>query len=118
MQPAAPAAPPSSVRVRLARLALDAALATPGVVSGTDGPLRVWVTVEQGRRFPGVVAVVRADGLVEITLHLVAAPVPLHPLGDAVRARVERDAGAAALADRLGPVDIAFEDLAEPGAAP
>jgi hypothetical protein len=37
--------------------------------------------------------------------------VALHPLGDAVRARVERDVAVVGLADRLGPVDIAVEDV-------
>jgi len=32
-------------------------------------------------------------------------------LADAVRARVERDVAIAGLADRLGPVDVAVEDI-------
>lgn len=104
--------------MQLARLALDAALATPGVVSGSEGPLRSWVTLENGQRLPGVVAAEQADGLVGVTLHLVVEPVPLHPLADGLRSRIEAGAAAGPLAGRLGPVDIAFEDLGQPGAVP
>ena len=110
-----PSAPPSD-RVRLARLALDAALATDGVDGGTDGPVRMWVTVEQGQRYPGVTAYVTADGTHDVGLHLVVEPVPLHPLAEAIRSRAEADVAAAGLAGRLGSIDIAFEDLASPGA--
>lgn len=104
--------------MQIARLALDAALGTPGVVSGSEGPLRSWVTIENGQRLPGVVAAEQADGLVGVTLHLVVEPVPLHPLADGLRTRIEAGAAAGALAGRLGPVDIAFEDIGQPGAIP
>lgn len=103
--------------MQIARLALDAALGTPGVVSGSEGPLRSWVTIENGQRLPGVVAAEQADGLVGVTLHLVVEPVPLHPLADGLRTRIEAGAAAGALAGRLGPVDIAFEDIGQPGAS-
>ena len=106
-----PSAPPSD-RVRLARLALDAALATDGVDGGTDGPVRMWVTVEQGQRYPGVTATVTPDGTHDVALHLVVDPVPLHPLADAIRTRAASDVAAAGLAEALGSIDIAFEDLA------
>ena len=51
------------------------------------------------------------DGRYQLSVHLVAAMVALRPLADAVRARVERDAAIAGLADRLGPVDVAVEDV-------
>ena len=108
-----PSAPPSD-RVRLARLAFDAALATAGVDAGTDGPVRMWVTVDQGQRYPGVTASVTADGTHEVALHLVVDPVPLHPLAAAIRSRAEADVAAAGLAGQLGSIDIAFEDLASP----
>jgi hypothetical protein len=83
------------------------------VESGTDGPLKLWVTVDQGQRHPGVLAAVLPDGRHQVSLHLVVAPVPLHPLADDIRAQIDADAAAAGLSDRLGPVDVAFEDLAE-----
>ena len=106
-----PVAPPTD-RVRLARLALDAALAVDGVEAGTDGRVKLWVTVDQGQRYPGVMASVLPDGTHSVGLHLVVAPVPLRPLAEAIRERVRVDVEAAGLAERLGPVDIAFEDLA------
>jgi hypothetical protein len=112
-----PSAPPSD-RVRLARLALDAALAQDGVASGTDGPFKLWVTLDQGQRYPGVMASVLPDGTHSVRLHLVVEPVPLHPLADKIRERVVADATAAGLEDRLGPVDVVFEDLADPDGAP
>jgi hypothetical protein len=113
-----PDTPPSD-RVRLARLALDAALAMDGVEAGTDGPVKLWVTVDQGQRYPGVLASVLPDGTHSVGLHLVVAPVPLLPLADAIRERVRADAAAVGLEERLGPVDVVFEDLADaPGAAP
>ena len=51
------------------------------------------------------------DGRYQLSVHLVAAMVALRPLADAVRARVDRDVAIAGLADRLGPVDVAVEDV-------
>lgn len=107
-----------SERVRLARLAEQAARGVPGVVGGLEGRVRLWVTVDRGERIPGVVVAAVGEGRHAVTLHLIARPVPLHPLGDSVRAAVETAADVAGLATALGPVDVAFEDLAEePGAA-
>jgi hypothetical protein len=39
--------------------------------------------------------------------------VPLHALGDAVLARIERRSQAAGLADVLGTVSVSFEDVVE-----
>lgn len=90
----------------------------PGVVGGDEGRLRLWVTVDRGERIPGVVVAALGDGRHAVTLHLIAEPVPLHPLADSVRAAVERAAAAGSLSAALGPVDVAFEDIAQPGTAP
>ena len=101
----------ASVRLRLAAVARAAALATRGVVGLDAGPARMSMTASQGLRVDGVVCVALPDGRYQVSVHLVAAMVALRPLADAVRTRVERDAAVAGLADRLGPVDIAVEDV-------
>ena len=97
----------------LARLALESALATDGVVSTDAGPIGVRVTRGGGERLPGVVAVARADGRYGIELHLVTLVVPLHPLAERVRAGVEQAARAVGLTESLGPVDITIDAIAE-----
>jgi hypothetical protein len=83
----------ASVRLRLAAVARAAALATRGVVGLDTRRAGMRMTVSAGLR---------------------AAMVALRPLADAVRARVERDVAIAGLADRLGPVDVAVEDVQAP----
>ncbi|MBA2566876.1 MAG: hypothetical protein ACR2IN_05615 [Thermoleophilaceae bacterium] len=96
----------------MARLALDAARSLDGVVDSTSGRGR-WVTPDRNGVVPGAIAVVRADGRFDVELHLVADLVPLHPLGERIRDRVERDARVAGVADLIGPVHVAFEDVDE-----
>ena len=101
----------ASVRLRLAAVARAAALATGGVVGLDAGRAGMRMTASAGRRVDGVVCVALPEGRYQVSVHLVAAMVALRPLADAVRARVERDVGRAGLADRLGPVDVAVEDI-------
>jgi hypothetical protein len=101
----------ASVRLRLAAVARAAALATRGVVGLDAGRAGMRMTGSAGRRVDGVVCVALPDGRYQVSVHLVAAMVELYPLADAVRARIERDAAVAGLADRLGPVDVAVEDV-------
>ena len=107
----------ASERVRLARLALDAALGVEGVVSSDAGPLGAWVTADGEERLPGVVVTALAGGGYGAELHLVTAVVPLLPLADRVRSEVERAASSAGLADVLGPVGVAIEDVVVPDQA-
>jgi hypothetical protein len=109
--------PAPSPRVRLARLALDSALAVEGVVAGHAGPHGVGTVEDAGRHLRGVTAAALPGGRYEVGLHLVAAPVPLRPLAERVRERVHRAAARLALEDRLGPVNVAFEDLLDPAEA-
>src|SRR5688572_24383943 len=113
MPVASPAEIPASasVRLHLAAVARAAALATRGVVGLEAGPAGMSMTASAGLRVDGVVCVALPDGRYQVSVHLVAGMVALHPLGDAVRARVERDVAVVGLADRLGPVDIAVEDV-------
>jgi hypothetical protein len=113
MPVASPAEVPASasVRLRLAALARAAALATGGVVGLDAGRAGMRATASEGLRVEGVVCAALADGRYQLSVHLVAAIVALRPLADAVRARVEREVARAGLADRLGPVDVAVEDV-------
>ena len=101
----------ASMRLRLAALARAAALATPGVIGLDAGRTGMRMTASAGLRVDGVVCVALPDGRYQVSVHLVAAMVELHALADAVRARVERDVASAGLSDRLGPVDVAVEDV-------
>jgi hypothetical protein len=103
----------TSVRLRLATLARAAALSTPGVVGLDAGRVGLRMTASEGVRVDGVVCAARSDGRYQVSIHLVATMVSLRSLADAVRARVERDVAVAGLADRLGPVDVAIEDVQE-----
>jgi hypothetical protein len=105
-----------SPRVELARVALTAALAVDGVVAGNTGPGGFYVTGEGPGQLAGVVAVAEPEGRYSIDLYVTAGLVPLHALGDAVRARVHEAAAAAGMADRLGQVGVAIIDVAEPRA--
>ena len=101
----------ASVRLRLAAFARAAALATRGVVGLDAGRAGMRMTASEGLRVDGVVCAAMPDGRYQVSVHLVAAMVPLRQLADAVRARIERDAAIAGLADRLGPVDVGVEDV-------
>ena len=74
----------------------------------------VQMTASDGLRVDGVVCAALPGGRYQATVHLVVAMVPLRPLADAVRARVQRDVTIAGLAERLGPVDIVVEDVRMP----
>ena len=105
---------PPSTRVRMARLALETALAVPGVAGGHGGRMGLAFTNDAGERLQGVIATALPGGKVGLELHLVADLVPLYPLADAVRERVTGAAAAAGLAGALGPVDVAIDDVVDP----
>jgi hypothetical protein len=100
-----------TARVRLARAALQAALAVPGVVRGEAGGGVPRVTLDATGRLDGVLAVAQPDGRYAIELRLVARLVPLQALAEAVRARVRTAAARAELDASLGEVDVEFADL-------
>ena len=101
------------MRLRLAALARAAALSTRGVVGLDAGRVGLRMTASEGLRVDGVVCAALPDGRYQVSVHLIATMVSLRELADAVLARVERDAAFAGLADRLGPVDVAIEDVGE-----
>lgn len=114
----APPPAPRSVRVRLARVALEAALGISGVAEGHAGRVGIAFTNDAGERLWGVIATAAPDGSVSVELHLVAELVPLVELGDAVRAAVVAAASATGLAESLARVDVRFEEVTAPSAAP
>lgn len=89
----------------------------PGVVSGHGGRAGLAFVNDGGERLQGVIATTLPDGRVGLELHLATELVPLPPLGDTVRTAVAGAVASAGLADRLGPVDVRFEDVLEPGEA-
>jgi hypothetical protein len=105
----------SSPRVALARLALQAALAVPGVVAGDAGPHGLRVTAEPSGGFlVGVSVTAESDGRYAVDLRLVARLAPLMPLGETVRRRVHEGARRLDLADRLGTVNVEFASVIDP----
>jgi len=104
-----------SERVALARLALAAALAQPGVVGAQAGAGLPRVTsTRSGSLLSGVAVFAAAGGRYEVDLRLVAELVPLDQLADRVRARLATAAKRKGLAALLGAVNIEFVDLAAP----
>lgn len=71
------------------------------------------MTVAEGGNAVGVVAAARPGGRFDLSLALVARPVSLHRLADAVRGRIGDVVSRAGLGDTLGQIDVAFEDLLE-----
>ncbi|UJA19088.1 hypothetical protein HJD18_01950 [Thermoleophilia bacterium SCSIO 60948] len=100
-----------SDRAALARLAHEAALATPGVAGASRGPGASYRTQTGGYVLDGVSVIVAADGSYRVGLCLVAAPTPLHDLAIEIRRRIARDVATAGV-DAPGAVDIRFDDLA------
>ncbi|MFZ0040601.1 MAG: hypothetical protein WAK93_04785 [Solirubrobacteraceae bacterium] len=96
----------SSGRLRLARVAHDAALGVPGVLNTDAGPLGLRVTAAAGQRVPGVVCAASGEDGYEVSLSLIAELVPLPQLGDRVAAAVRHAASAAGVP--LGRVLVNF----------
>jgi len=106
----------ASTRLRLAALARDTALSVPGVDDLDAGTARTFLTAGAGEIVWGVNCVVAPEGGYDLSLQLVCELVPLHPLGERVRAAVE----AAAADDEMiaQTVTIRITDVVDPAAAP
>ena len=98
-----------SSRVRLARLALEAALAVPNVVAAEEGlhGMRV-ITDPAGGVLRGVSVTADGGGRYAVDVCLVACLAPLVPLGEEVRRRVQASAQRNGLADQLSTVSVEF----------
>ena len=105
-----------STAARVARLVREAALAVEGVAATSAGRLGRKGTPDRGEVIPGVVATALREGY-ELSLHVVAEPVPLYALADRLRAEVRARVAAGLPEVTVGPISIAFEDVAEPGLA-
>ncbi len=106
--------PAPSVRVRLAQVALGAALSVDGVAAAGQGSRFAGAVTVDGAPLAGVSVIALREGRYELGLALIARPVALHALADRVRERVTVAAGVADLGERLGPINIVFEDIADP----
>jgi hypothetical protein len=106
--------PAPSVRERLAQVALRAALSVDGVAAAGQGNRFAGAVTVDGAPLAGVSVIALREGRYELGLALIARPVALHALADRVRERVTVAAGVADLGERLGPINIVFEDIADP----
>ncbi|MDQ6746247.1 MAG: hypothetical protein M3Z27_09585 [Actinomycetota bacterium] len=106
-------APGGSERVRLARLARQAALRVTGVAGTDSGPAGLFLTAGGGERLEGVRCVVTQDGGYEVTLRLVCELVSLPELGARVRAAVTDAAARAGIP--LESIGVHVAALAEAG---
>ena len=98
-----------SSRVRLARLALEAALAVPNVVAAEAGLHGMRVIADPpGGVLRGVSVTADGGGRYAVDLCLVACLAPLVPLGEEVRRRVQAGAQRNGLADQLSTVSVEF----------
>ena len=113
MHPTAPSV--DSARVRLARLALEAALAVPNVVAAEAGLHGMRVTADPpGGVLRGVSVTAEGGGRYAVDLCLVACVAPLVPLGEEVRRRVQASAQRNGLADQLSTVSVEFARVLTP----
>ena len=102
-----------SPRLRLARLARDAALSVPGVVRMDAGPDGVFAVVSGSERVDGVLCAATAEEGFDLSLRIVCALVPLPALGARVRDGVRARAAAAGLPAVSVTVHVA--NVASPG---
>jgi hypothetical protein len=101
-----------SVRVRVARAALQAALEVPGVLGSDSGPSGRRVTADpDSGPLIGVLATAQSDGRYAVDLSLVADMVPLPALAEEVRARVRRRVDDEELGEVLGVVNVEFASV-------
>jgi hypothetical protein len=107
--------PNASPRVRLARVALRAALAVPDVVGAEADARHLRVTADPGAGLlRGVSVTAEDDDRFAVDLRLVARMVPLVPLGAEVRRRVWASARREVLAAELGSVNVEFARVLAP----
>jgi hypothetical protein len=74
-------------------------------------------TAAGGERVNGVVCLAVHGGRYEITLYVVARPVPLEQLGEQLRERIRRSVETHGVVDALGPVNVIVTDVESKAAA-
>jgi hypothetical protein len=106
---------PASPRVRLARAAHAAALASPDVAATGRGPGASHVTRDGPDVLEGVTAAAVPGGHIDVALTLVATYGPsLQEAAQRVRDAVAAAAAREGLAARLGAVDVHVADVVDP----
>ena len=101
-----------SPRVRLAHLALDAALNVAGVQGADAGPSGLCVTGDPpGEPLRGVSVIAQPGGRYTVDLCLIAGIVPLIELAAEVRRRVHARVAREGLGDQLGDVNVQFSEV-------
>ncbi len=103
-----------SDRVRLAGVALTAALGVPGVLAAQTDPLGTRVTeTSAGERLEGVSCVAAPAGGYDVSLRLICGLVALQTLGERIRAAVMRAGVIAGIT--VQSVSVHFAELAVEG---
>jgi hypothetical protein len=100
-----------STRQLLAHTALPAALTVDGVLAGTSGRQRMYVTPAGRELLQGVTVAAQGAGRYSVDVYLVCRPVALWPLAERVREQIRHAAMLAGLDDRLGRVSVHIEDV-------
>lgn len=95
-----------SARVRVARLARDAALSVPGVTATHSGRSGRFVTAGDGERLEGVLCAAAPSGGYDVSLRLRCRLVPLRELAEQVKDAVTEVGAAARLTVARIHVDI------------
>lgn len=105
---------PVSTREQLAAIAVSAATSVEGVAGMRARPGGVHATQVGGERLDGVSVVAAGAGGFDVTLCLLALPVPLHPLAARVREQVQVGAAAAGLPDAVAGIDVRIVAVVDP----
>ena len=101
-----------SPRVRIAHLALDAALNVAGVQGADAGPDGLCLTGDpQGGTVRGVSVIAQTGDRYSVDLCLIAGIVPLIELAAEVRRRVQARVAREGLGDQLGDVNVQFSEV-------
>jgi len=101
-----------SPRVRIAHLALDAALNVAGVQGADAGPDGLCLTGDpQGGTVRGVSVIAQTGDRYSVDLCLIAGIVPLIELAAEVRRRVQARVARDGLGDQLGDVNVQFSEV-------
>ena len=103
-------------REEIAQATARAVVATSGVVALRAPRGSVHVTEVAGRRIEGVSVVTAGQGRYDVTVQVVALPVPLYALADTIRAQVRGFAAEAGLEGSVADIDVLVDDVLETGA--
>ena len=103
-----------TVREAIALAASTAITDVDGIAGPAHGPDGRYGTPLGAGRIPGVVAAAAAGGGYDVTLYVIARPVPLSELGKRLRARAVTAVAEAGFEPDLAGVRVVVVDIAEP----